>query len=88
MDNCSYTARLGSRKWAPRFDYILEQQAFVALDTGAPLDKEAMNKFLKDPVHDALASCSQVGAVFIAQWAVSCSAHTRDFARRQPTCAA
>ena len=27
VDNCSYTARLGSRKWAPRFDYILEQQA-------------------------------------------------------------
>lgn len=26
VDNCSYTARLGSRKWAPRFDYILEQQ--------------------------------------------------------------
>jgi ketol-acid reductoisomerase len=26
VDNCSYTARLGSRKWAPRFDYILDQQ--------------------------------------------------------------
>lgn len=26
VDNCSYTARLGSRKWAPRFDYIFEQQ--------------------------------------------------------------
>ena len=29
VDNCSYTARLGSRKWAPRFDYILEQQVRV-----------------------------------------------------------
>ena len=27
VDNCSTTARLGSRKWAPRFDYILEQLA-------------------------------------------------------------
>ena len=27
VDNCSYTARLGSRKWAPRFDYIFDQQA-------------------------------------------------------------
>ena len=27
VDNCSYTARLGSRKWAPHFDYVLEQQA-------------------------------------------------------------
>lgn len=26
VDNCSTTARLGSRKWAPRFDYILTQQ--------------------------------------------------------------
>ena len=32
VDNCSYTARLGSRKWAPRFDYILEQQ--VGLGSG------------------------------------------------------
>ena len=29
VDNCSYTARLGSRKWAPRFDYNLDQQAYV-----------------------------------------------------------
>ena len=26
VDNCSTTARLGSRKWAPLFDYILTQQ--------------------------------------------------------------
>lgn len=26
VDNCSTTARLGSRKWAPRFDYNLTQQ--------------------------------------------------------------
>ncbi len=32
VDNCSTTARLGSRKWAPRFDYVLTEQAFVALD--------------------------------------------------------
>lgn len=58
VDNCSYTARLGSRKWAPRFDYILEQQAFVAIDTKQPMDKELMSKFLSDPVHSALATCS------------------------------
>ena len=28
IDNCSTTARLGARKWAPRFDYNLMQQAF------------------------------------------------------------
>ena len=34
VDNCSYTARLGSRKWAPRFDYILEQQVCVRCPEG------------------------------------------------------
>ncbi len=27
VDNCSITARLGARKWAPRYDYLLTQQA-------------------------------------------------------------
>lgn len=58
VDNCSYTARLGSRKWAPRFDYILEQQAYVAADAGATVDSGAFSKFLNDPVHAALAACS------------------------------
>jgi len=58
VDNCSYTARLGSRKWAPRFDYILEQQAFTAVDEGSVQDKEIISKFLADPVHKALATCS------------------------------
>ena len=56
VDNCSYTARLGSRKWAPRFDYILEQQAYVAADAGAAVDSGAFSKFLNDPVHAALAA--------------------------------
>ncbi|GAX75263.1 hypothetical protein CEUSTIGMA_g2708.t1 [Chlamydomonas eustigma] len=60
VDNCSYTARLGSRKWAPRFDYILEQQAFVAIDEGSVQDKETFQKFLVDPVHSALATCSEM----------------------------
>jgi ketol-acid reductoisomerase len=34
VDNCSVTARLGSRKWAPRFDYILDQLAYTAIDRG------------------------------------------------------
>ena len=34
VDNCSTTARLGARKWAPRFDYLLTQIAYVNLDEG------------------------------------------------------
>jgi len=32
VDNCS-TARLGARKWAPRFDYLLTRQAYPAVDS-------------------------------------------------------
>jgi len=60
VDNCSYTARLGSRKWAPRFDYILEQQAYTAVDAGAPVKQELITRFLNDPVHKALATCSSM----------------------------
>eukprot|EP00891_Asterochloris_glomerata_P009483 jgi/Astpho2/9483/fgenesh1_pm.00145_%23_22_t len=60
VDNCSYTARLGSRKWAPRFDYVLDQQAYVAIDNNEPLNEDAVNDFLKDPVHQALAACSEM----------------------------
>lgn len=60
VDNCSTTARLGSRKWAPRFDYNLAQQAYVAIDTGAKADSAVFSKFLDHPVHDALAVCAEL----------------------------
>ncbi len=56
VDNCSYTARLGSRKWAPRFDYVLDQQAYVAVDAGAKADKELMQTFVNDDVHKVRAA--------------------------------
>ncbi|CAK0786694.1 hypothetical protein CVIRNUC_009908 [Coccomyxa viridis] len=60
VDNCSYTARLGSRKWAPRFDYILDQQAYVAIDNNEQLDPEVFSEFLRHPVHEALAMCAEM----------------------------
>ncbi|TVR59903.1 MAG: ketol-acid reductoisomerase [Spirochaetaceae bacterium] len=51
VDNCSTTARLGSRKWAPRFDYNIAQQAFTAIDDGKKLDTAAFDAFLVHPVH-------------------------------------
>ncbi|XVF40353.1 hypothetical protein PTKIN_Ptkin01aG0106600 [Pterospermum kingtungense] len=60
VDNCSTTARLGSRKWAPRFDYILSQQAFVAVDSGAPIKQDLISNFLSDPVHEAIEVCAQL----------------------------
>ncbi|GMH40883.1 hypothetical protein BSKO_08787 [Bryopsis sp. KO-2023] len=60
VDNCSYTARLGSRKWYPRFMAIMDEQVFVTADDDEPADSEVVNKFLNDKVHDALATCSQM----------------------------
>lgn len=50
VDNCSTTARLGSRKWAPRFDYNLSQQAYPAMDRGE-VDTQAIKSFISHPVH-------------------------------------
>ncbi|RWV88588.1 hypothetical protein BHE74_00008910 [Ensete ventricosum] len=60
VDNCSTTARLGSRKWAPRFDYILTQQAFVTVDKESPLNQDLISNFLSDPVHGAIEVCAQL----------------------------
>ena len=38
IDNCSTTARLGARKWAPRFEATITQQVFPALDSGGNHD--------------------------------------------------
>uniref|UniRef100_A0A804NG04 Ketol-acid reductoisomerase n=1 Tax=Zea mays TaxID=4577 RepID=A0A804NG04_MAIZE len=60
VDNCSTTARLGSRKWAPRFDYILTQQAFVTVDKKAPINQDLISNFMSDPVHGAIEVCAQL----------------------------
>ena len=39
-----------------RFDYVLDQQAYVAIDNNEPLNEDAVNDFLKDPVHQVCES--------------------------------
>ena len=58
VDNCSTTARLGSRKWAPRFDYNIQQQAFVDYDAGKPADEALISAFKNHKVHGPLAVCA------------------------------
>lgn len=60
VDNCSTTARLGSRKWASRFDYILEQLAYPALDANAPVKSEIIENFKSNRVHDSVIACSKM----------------------------
>ena len=56
VDNCSTTARLGSRKWAPRFDYNIMQQALVDFDAGKPADAELVDAFKNHMIHAVLAT--------------------------------
>jgi len=60
IDNCSTTARLGARKWAPRFDYILTQQAYVALDENQALDTGLIDAFKKHSIHGVLRTVGEM----------------------------
>jgi ketol-acid reductoisomerase len=58
VDNCSTTARLGARKWASRFDYILKQQAFPAVDQDTASDTAPFDRFLTNNIHEVLQVCA------------------------------
>tara|TARA_B100001057_G_C22769366_1_gene918934 strand:- start:14 stop:1501 length:1488 start_codon:yes stop_codon:yes gene_type:complete len=60
VDNCSTTARLGARKWAARFDYILKQQAYAALDGTTEVSEELFDKFVNSDIHQVLKVCSDL----------------------------
>ena len=60
VDNCSTTARLGARKWAARFDYILKQQAYADLDSGNQVNEELFDKFVNSDIHQVLKVCSDL----------------------------
>ncbi|MGE0228424.1 MAG: ketol-acid reductoisomerase [Dehalococcoidia bacterium] len=60
VDNCSTTARLGSRKWAPRFDYVLTEQSYVALDDQQPLEHDLVDAFKDHEIHQVLAECAKL----------------------------
>ncbi|MFC9689687.1 ketol-acid reductoisomerase [Kribbella sp. NPDC056951] len=58
VDNCSRTARLGTRRWGPRFQAAYEQLALPALAN--PADPKAIDAFLQNPVHEALAVAAEL----------------------------
>ena len=60
IDNCSTTARLGARRWAPTFDYTITQQAYVDLDEGKALDAKLIPAFKAHAVHPILAACARL----------------------------
>mmetsp|Transcript_9068 Transcript_9068/g.12899 ORF Transcript_9068/g.12899 Transcript_9068/m.12899 type:complete len:534 (+) Transcript_9068:81-1682(+) len=60
VDNCSFTAKTGSRKWAPRFDYILDQLAYTAIDNGKELDMTLISDFENHKIHAAVSECCKL----------------------------
>src|SRR6266571_6917162 len=54
VDNCSTTARLGTRKWGPRFQAMLEQIAFPNVASQGETPDEPPEGFLTHPVHEVL----------------------------------
>jgi ketol-acid reductoisomerase len=61
VDNCSTTAQLGSRKWAPRFDYLLTQVAFPAVDDESGDDDTPLVKAFEDhSIHEVVRTCAQL----------------------------
>lgn len=59
VDNCSTTARLGARKWAPRFDYAVTQTVLPTMDHGASSGPTPtlFRDFLDSDLHQALSVC-------------------------------
>ena len=60
VDNCSTTARLGARKWAARFDYIIQQQAFTAVDGDGSIDESLFEDFKNSDIHQVLSVCAEL----------------------------
>jgi ketol-acid reductoisomerase len=59
VDNCSTTARLGARKWGPRFEAALNQTVFPILDSDGPTDRTPAKEFWDHPVHHVLAAVAE-----------------------------
>ncbi|MFJ4790237.1 ketol-acid reductoisomerase [Streptomyces sp. NPDC088794] len=58
VDNCSRTARLGTRRWSPRFQAAFEQIAYPAAEL--PADKALLTAFDTHPAHEALSAAAKL----------------------------
>jgi ketol-acid reductoisomerase len=60
IDNCSTTARLGARKWAPRFDWALMQHAFPLIADPSSASAAPFTEFAGHKIHPILARCAEL----------------------------
>jgi ketol-acid reductoisomerase len=54
VDNCSTTARLGARKWSPRFETAITQQVFPLLDDHGARDDLLVECLEEHRLHEVL----------------------------------
>ena len=54
VDSCSTTARLGARKWGPRFEAAITQQVLPALDAGSCRSSALLEALHAHAIHDVL----------------------------------
>jgi ketol-acid reductoisomerase len=54
IDNCSTTARLGARRWGPRFDFDLSRTAYPLAETDGPIVPDASTSFGRHAIHGVL----------------------------------
>ncbi len=59
INKCLTTARIGTRKWASRFDYILCQQTLSSLDSKTQPNEKLFNQFLTSDIHQVLSVCAR-----------------------------
>jgi ketol-acid reductoisomerase len=59
VDNCSTTARLGTRKWGPRFESSMNQEVFPVLDDEGARDDALVKAFENHPIHQVLEEISK-----------------------------
>jgi len=59
VDNCSTTARLGARKWGPRFEAAITQQVFPRLDEQGARDEMLIKRLEEHPLHEVLKTIGQ-----------------------------
>eukprot|EP00745_Piridium_sociabile_P006863 TRINITY_DN144062_c0_g1_i2.p1 TRINITY_DN144062_c0_g1~~TRINITY_DN144062_c0_g1_i2.p1 ORF type:complete len:112 (+),score=4.72 TRINITY_DN144062_c0_g1_i2:1-336(+) len=62
VDNCSITARLGSRKWAPRFDYLFEELTYPKIENlaEAQIDAKLIEEFKHHKIHEVIRVCASL----------------------------
>lgn len=59
VDNCSTTARLGTRKWGPRFESAMNQEVFPALDGSGARDEQLVSELADHPIHGVLEAIAE-----------------------------